>query len=818
MAPELIQKSRKETWGANVERRPRENVRHPPPHPPPALHDPARRLDARRAELEVSLYDYDAGTEVLETDRNGNVRAVAPNDAGYLTQSNFPVSTGVEQDVSIDVSPTTGLIMGTTDALGREHAYTYDAYGNQTSDTYPYGWSDAVTTSKTYTPDYNEIASFTDALSHVTTYGYDPNGNETSVTDPLGHSTTMTYDWEGRLLTTADALGNTWTRTYQGADLATLTDPLGNVVTYTHDQVGRLISQSDPVGAKTAYVNDDADQLTEQIDALGNNVQYGYDDGGNLLFVQDQNGHQTTYTYDSMNRQATKTDPLSHTESYSYATNGLPSEIVDRKGQTTDKTYDARNRLSEVIFHHADGGIESTIAYTYDGADRLTEVVDSLAGTIDRTYDDFDQLLSETTPMGAVTYTYDAAGRRTSLSITGQTTVDYAYDDANRLTSITRGGDTIELNYDNASRRTSMSMPDGTGVIYGYDADSRLTSVTYTKNGDGGPAIGTLTYAYDAAGHLVSKGGTLASTLLPAAVASATYNADNQLTLWGSQGFLYDLNGNMTADGTNAYSWNVRNQLVALTPDGGTANTFGYDAFGRRQKKVINGTETDFLFDQNGNLAAELTDGGEYFTSTDLEGFSPDELVCRYTAGADGGLNQPLMAMTDINGSVVGLVGDGGVIQATYAYEPYGATQASGTDEGNSQQFTARENDGTELLYFRWRHYNPKYGRFISEDPSGFAGGPNLYEYADGDPVDQYDPSGLSGFRPISAEQCQAMQDELMDLIDQRNQNLAACGPKNHKKKAEQIQNRIDNLQKRINKCLENNQFRYSWLFMFGLD
>ena len=30
LAPELIQKSRKETWGANVERRPRENVRHPP--------------------------------------------------------------------------------------------------------------------------------------------------------------------------------------------------------------------------------------------------------------------------------------------------------------------------------------------------------------------------------------------------------------------------------------------------------------------------------------------------------------------------------------------------------------------------------------------------------------------------------------------------------------------------------------------------------------------------------------------------------------------------------------------------------------------
>ncbi len=223
-------------------------------------------------------------------------------------------------------------------------------------------------------------------------------------------------------------------------------------------------------------------------------------------------------------------------------------------------------------------------------------------------------------------------------------------------------------------------------------------------------------------------------------------NADNQLTLWGSQGFLYDLNGNMTADGQNAYTWNARNQLVALTPDGGTASTFTYDAFGRRQKKVINGTETDFLFDQNGNLAAELTDGGEYFTATDLEGFSPDELVCRYTAGADGGLNEPLMAMTDINGSVVGLVGDGGVIQATYAYEPYGATQASGTDKGNSQQYAGRENDGTGVYYYRARYYLPEVGRFLGEDPIGFAGGINIMAYARMSPALFNDPSGLASY------------------------------------------------------------------------
>jgi len=44
---------------------------------------------------------------------------------------------------------------------------------------------------------------------------------------------------------------------------------------------------------------------------------------------------------------------------------------------------------------------------------------------------------------------------------------------------------------------------------------------------------------------------------------------------------------------------------------------------------------------------------------------------------------------------------------------------------------------------YRARYYNPTTARFLSEDPVGFAGsGPNLYEYADGNPVQFRDPSG----------------------------------------------------------------------------
>jgi len=52
-----------------------------------------------------------------------------------------------------------------------------------------------------------------------------------------------------------------------------------------------------------------------------------------------------------------------------------------------------------------------------------------------------------------------------------------------------------------------------------------------------------------------------------------------------------------------------------------------------------------------------------------------------------------------------------------------------------------------DLIYMRNRFYFPAFGRFMSEDPIGLAGGDvNLYRYVLNDPVNAVDPWGLWSF------------------------------------------------------------------------
>jgi RHS repeat-associated protein len=267
-----------------------------------------------------------------------------------------------------------------------------------------------------------------------------------------------------------------------------------------------------------------------------------------------------------------------------------------------------------------------------------------------------------------------------------------------------------------------------------------VTSLTYGTGGScSSPPynLGSLTYTYDADGRRTATAGSLATVALPANVAGGTstaYNADNSQTKFNGTTHSYDTNGNLTGDGTNTYTWDARNHLTAIS--GGSTASFVYDGFGRRMKKVIGGTTTQFVYDGL-NPVQELNSSSGVVANV-LNGLSIDE---RFSRTDSSGNVSTFVA--DALGSTVGLVGSAESIATSFTYQPSGATTVSGSANGNSYEFTGRENDGAGLYYYRARYYSPTFQRFIAQDPLDFAGGDaNLYRYVVDNPTNYRDPSG----------------------------------------------------------------------------
>ncbi|HEY2499110.1 MAG TPA: RHS repeat-associated core domain-containing protein [Candidatus Angelobacter sp.] len=672
-------------------------------------------------------------TQVDITDPRGYVRRVQFGPSGYKTSDTHALGQPEQQTITYSYYADNSL-KSVTDALGRTTSYDYDALGNRIRTTYLDGTANASTTSFTYEPLFQGMATVTDSLGHTSTFGYGGSGNLTSITDPLNHQTTLTYNANGQIATITDALNNTVQSGYFSGDLVSITDPLGNTATRFVDLAGRLASTTDALGNTTKFQYNGYNLVTRVTDAQGNSTAYTYDANGNLLTLSDAAGYTTSYTYDSMDRKTSKTDALNRHESFTYDLNGNLSSHTDRKGQVTAFTYDGLNCRTLAGFGvTVTGGMssyQSTVSYTHDGGNRITQISDSLAGNITRGYDGLDRLVSEATPQGSIGYTYDLVGRRTSMTVNGQSAVSYSYDNADRLTQISQGSSSVSFNYDDDNRRSSLVLPNGVTVSYTYDQASHVTDIGYQL---GANHLGELTYAYDQLGRRTQVGGSFARTGLPGAVGAASYDAANELTNWNGTPISYDSNGNMVSDGTNAFTWNVRNQVATVN-----SVSLQYDAVGRRIKNPVG---TSLLYD-GANAVQELS--GSTVTANALTGGVDDLFTRTDSSGA-------FIPLQDALGSTIALVDSGGNIQTTYSYDPFGNTTTGGAASPSSSQYTGRENDGNGLYFYRARYYSPALQRFISEDPIGVKGGINLYAYADNNPVTLRDPNGKN---PLAIAGC----------------------------------------------------------------
>jgi RHS repeat-associated protein len=201
------------------------------------------------------------------------------------------------------------------------------------------------------------------------------------------------------------------------------------------------------------------------------------------------------------------------------------------------------------------------------------------------------------------------------------------------------------------------------------------------------------------------------ATLLPTAVASAIYDPANEQTSFAGQLLEYDANGNLwkEKDGTGTvlrqYNWDARNRLIGIT--GNVTTDFKYDVLGRRINKTVNNVTLEFGYDGK-DIVTEI--GGGAVGANYLRSLNIDELFIRQTSAENEHYH------TDALGSLLVLTSASGTQLVSYGYEAFGKTAVTG-NSANAFQYTGRDNDGTELYYYRARYYSPTRGRFTKEDP-----------------------------------------------------------------------------------------------------
>ncbi len=197
--------------------------------------------------------------------------------------------------------------------------------------------------------------------------------------------------------------------------------------------------------------------------------------------------------------------------------------------------------------------------------------------------------------------------------------------------------------------------------------------------------------------------------------------------------------------------------------------TFTYDASGERLTEALDGHETHFSYDQAGRLIAV----GRLATyNYDGDGLRTGETVdtastaftwghaeslpmllqagaTDYIYGPDGApIEQiteetPTYLLQDAEGSTRMLTNSEGKLTGTYSYDAWGNISAhSGSATSNLQYDGQYRDEETGYEYLRGRYYDPSTGQFLTPDP-GFATTLARYAYAEDDPLNAEDPSGL---------------------------------------------------------------------------
>jgi RHS repeat-associated protein len=555
-----------------------------------------------------------------------------------------------------------------------------------------------------------------------------------------------TEEWLGRREFAYDGLDRLTGVTHSGVGVA------NGYESYEWDRSNRLVEHTTPLDA-TTWIRD----------ALGR-------------VVEETNLHASrTFLY-----TGTSPNPFQRQEGVLFALDHAHGELKTERGPREARHYerDALGRVTRV-WRGAAGSTTPTsdVRMTYDTLSNLaSESTNGMTtthgyngrrrirtNTIERTLDPLGRLKSLTlygTTLGTWTY-FGVGGPTTRSGPSGVTT--YGYDERGRRVSVQRvAGEQTQTwtkSYDRIARRITTERNGEAPWVATLDGRGRVQSET--SNGS------ERSYDVDEGHNIFRWGGSQAQLL-----AGDMYASRDGLPV------TYDAAGQLTSERGRAYAWTDFGELESVSGLG-TSVTYRYDALGRLVTRMPVGAPTEtIVWDGWRRVGRSTVDE----SATLVYGDGLDELLFEYGSWGSGGAS----AMMQNVGEPCDSVGPGGcddpppppsggsyeaVIEQDDQGTPVLAENARWT---SAEQLTAHgeETVGTpfgtplgtlstigfqgqmrdplnDLVHMRARWYDPAWGRFLSSDPVGLAGGSNRYAFANGAHALFTDPFGLSPVSPV---------------------------------------------------------------------
>jgi len=680
-----------------------------------------------------------------------------------------------------------------TDALGRSLALSYNARGQLTATVDALGH----TTARLYTPE-GRLQAAVDALGRTNRFLWTPGGKPAAVIDPDGGVSTNEYDIADRLAAVKDPRGSRVAFGLDAAGRVTNRTAAAWSDTMQYDAAGRLVARVDAVSGLTENGYDNLDRLVAVTDPAGRVWTKTYDALGALTAAIDPRGRQTAYAYDAAGRLTATVHPSGRTEGNGYDALGRLASFTNAEGRVYRMAYDAQGRLlaatnaagEQVVRNRYDlvgnltnrtDGAGNSIHYTYDALNRLVSRSVPSVPSVDRfsydavgnlltasnetarlafSYDAMNRLASSETRVAGqvfgVSYAYDLGGLCTNVVYPGGRAVRYGYDADGRVTHVTDwAGRAWAFTRDAAGRLTALSCPNGVTGAWTHDANHAVASWSWSAGGS--PFAGRI-ITRDEAGIKTKEqvtAGLFPNPQNPRRAVNTFDAADRLVSATVVQGtntyaetYLYDLNGALTnkqsAIGNERYEYDCAGRLSylqLLNPN--SSLLLAYDAIGNRlttySASVTRIWITDHADPRKRPLVEADADGApvRYFVWG-------GGMLLGFIDAASGVLT---VAHCDEYGSVVALTDVEGNVLHEACYGPYG--EDWGSAGANPTPFAwlggygVFNVSGGSLYLTRHRAYDAALCRFLSSDPLGLGGGPNLYAYCVGNPLTYIDPLGL---------------------------------------------------------------------------